>query len=286
MKTTNPKSQSKPKVAIGLMKAFNDNSKKTKKQQGHLLLFSLLLVILVASSCSHHYGPPMTGKQDLHLATPGYDSTSNTDTYIGGNFGMQGGFNEDEDLFYAMPAIHKAHSYQFFDLAYGMYGYAGGYEVKAISEQAGTKGFYGLGARGAANFNMRYDNLEIRALGIKAAFSREFGGYRQFRSTYKNRAVDTLWMHNTNGYSLNLAASSALIFKSTDGYLAIDNSAGWNKNWEKPKFNSFYYQVGFVNKTGNQTTFIYLNANNGYGTLSFGIHIGLQMPLTVLNNPS
>jgi hypothetical protein len=132
----------------------------------------------------------MNGKQDLYFATPEYDSTPNSKTYVGGNIGVQSGENEDENLYHVSPGIHRAHAYKFFDLAYGTYGYAGGYEVQAIPEESGIKGFYGIGARGAANFNIRYDNFELRVLGIKAAISREFGGYRQFREAYKTSKVD------------------------------------------------------------------------------------------------
>ncbi len=238
--------------------------------------------MLLFSGCSYQYGPPMFGKQNIYMAKPSYDSTFNTELYGTLDMGIHSGYKQKEGNFYAMPGLHMAHAASFYDLSYGLFSYAGGYNVQALPNDQGLKGFYGIGARGSANLNKRFGSFKWRILGIEGAYSREFGGYRHLRSNEAYSNKDTIQMFNTMGHSMEFGLSTEFVFgdKSNENYTSYKGSFGFSETFDKKGSDALYLQLGLNRKIAQNIFSVNLYGTLGYGLLHLGMTGSIQIPLS------
>lgn len=240
----------------------------------------------------------MFGKQNLYMAKPDYDTQRhNAKTYASADIGVNSGYNSQEGSFYLMPGIHRAHAFSFFDVAYGSFGYLGRYQVSNIPEENGGKFYYGLGGRGSANFNARFENFEWRVVGIEGAFSKEFGGYRQMRSEYSNPEVDSLVMYHTKGNTAEFNLFTEFVFRDSrsQDYWSIKAATGYtssfgnndNESIRRGDGTGIYGQANVTVKRDP-----YIIGGNYYLTFGYsgipifrqGLTLSFQIPLDEIGN--
>ncbi len=219
---------------------------------------SALVVLACLTSCAQHYGPAMFGTQNTNMAKPQYDTgTANRKSYAGLEFSGNNGYNSSKYNYSLMPSYHRAHAFSFLDVAYGGFGYAGLYRVSNIKPENGIKYFAGLGGRASANVNLRLENFNWRIIGVDAAYSKEFGSYRQMRSDFNNNSNDSIIMYHTKGHSASIGLFTEFVFRQDDDeYWSIKLSAG-----KQPSFGNNnadqgsdvvgnYFRAGATTKVG------------------------------------
>lgn len=155
--------------------------------------YLVILAVLILSACNQHYYAPVLYKNNIsYQAKPMSTDSAKTSNYIFGGLGYATGINPDlkDNIYMGQLSFDRAHTFDNINIAYGIFGFAGAYENTAHqSTDIGyfdTKSFAGLGARTSANLFVPLNNVDLRIIGVEFSYSKEFGGYADFRSNAKS----------------------------------------------------------------------------------------------------
>ena len=158
-----------------------------------ILFFGLLSCLF---SCRPAYlGAGLHGNEMTYWSKPTTrDSAKITAVYASGNLTANSGYQAGDRLLLTQGAVYQSHTSKGANLSYGVFGYAGNYNVGTsripLDKYQGNYGLYGGGLRASFNFNANiFDNIDWRFIGIDMAYSREFGSLSNLRRSIPDSLV-------------------------------------------------------------------------------------------------
>ena len=192
----------------------------------------LACLLLLLTSCTKRFFAPALLNNDVsYLAKPASFDSSRHAGYVSGALGIASGSNNNDGVFAGNLELSQGHTFKHFNLAYGTYGFAGGYFGEKSSNTVtttsflgsrsstqivnpypvGNKSVYGGGLRFSANLYKKIDDVDLRYLGIEAHYSREFGDYLNYR---KKAYQMPDYFVSTNATLLTAGFTSEVLFHS------------------------------------------------------------------------
>lgn len=227
---------------------------------------TLLAAMIFLSACSDHfYAPALYNNNSSYQAKPMSTDSTKSANYITGGLGLGSGIDLKDNTYIGQLSLDHANTFDNFNMAYGVFGFAGSYEntsIKQIEPQYfSTKFFAGLGGKASVNFFVPLnDKMDFRIIGIDLSYSNEFGDYADFRKSV--RTVDGFHTDiNNNLFSGGLTSEIA---------------------WRGRNNPEIHYAVkGYIGKTFgdhdfNDYTNSYYN-NSEYNNLNYSASFFMQM---------
>jgi hypothetical protein len=145
----------------------------------------LLSSFVFLTSCSTNYGVANLGSQARYLEKPTYKGEKETGIYVSSQYYNNGGegFNAGvkENSEWIDFAIHRSITNKNFNASYGIFGYTGNYDVRALEGFEGKKKHHGFGFMGELNTVIHLGRIDWRIIGARLAYTFEGGEYAQFR---------------------------------------------------------------------------------------------------------
>jgi len=223
------------------------------------LYFVLGLLVTALSSCFsdrqiNQYGPAYFRNDIAYQPKPIASDSSHHATYISGAYVSGTGSNYDnssDNIIAGELNIGQGYTFSNFSLAYGAFGSIGSYTNNSNNDQTQanyfhSKSFAELGGRFSANAFITAGRVDIRFIGIEAAYSHEFGDYAQYRRDVTGQ-TDIYTNTRTQLFTLG-GTSEVVIHLRNNGMrfgfrLFIGNSFGDNsyKNLNNTVGNQYYY---------------------------------------------
>ncbi len=149
------------------------------------LIFAVCYIALLFASCSHDYEPALFHQDIVYMPKPASFDSAKSATYISGAFSYNINSNGDDQALSGQLNISEGHTFNHFNLAYGVFAVYGNYENSSISSgnpnYFNSKYFGAVGARFAASTYFTSHNVDYRFLGVEAAYSSEYGAYAGYR---------------------------------------------------------------------------------------------------------
>lgn len=250
-----------------------------KRQILPLLLFPVLSLY----SCSRSYlSPAISGNNISYMAKPMADSEKRSKTYITGTFAGSSSPGNAVSFGTGILNIHRAHTYESFNFAYGAFGYLGQaqHNIQEVTTNENKnylpsfdKNVSGLGLKTSIGYQVLSSNgnVNFRVINWENAFSREMGSYADFRKLQHGTGnyTDSYISDKVNIWTTGL--SSELIFhgrknkeiqhafrlflgttpglaksfdRDRDAYDFTNNSTAWSFNYHLNVHNfSFGYEI-------------------------------------------
>ena len=152
-------------------------------------LYTIISAALLLSSCSHYYAPVLYRNSAFYQPKPLSGDSAKSATYITGGLGASTGTNLNDNIYMGQLSLDEAHTFDNFNLSYGVFGYAGTYQNTSLqTTDAGyfnSKAFLGYGGKFSADFFTKMENIDFRLLGVEFLYSNETGEYADYRNAVK-----------------------------------------------------------------------------------------------------
>lgn len=154
-----------------------------------MLLYSALFLL---SSCYPYRGPvtsmngPAYYNQDIaYQPKPLSVDSIHHATYISASLVNGFGANDNDQLTAGQLNLGMAYTLKHFNISYGAFGAAGSFHNGTVPDTQAyyfNSKFVGIGGgRASINYYVHFDHVDIRIIGLEAAYSHEFGAYADYR---------------------------------------------------------------------------------------------------------
>jgi len=160
-----------------------------KKLKTALLLCcitSMLSSCLINKQVISLNGPAFYNNDVSYQPKPISADTVHHATYVSASLINGQGANENDELTAGQLNLGMAYTIKHFNFAYGAFGAAGSFNNATVE---GDEPYYfhdkfvGVtGGRASVNYYITSGHVDIRIIGIEAAYSHEFGGYANYRN--------------------------------------------------------------------------------------------------------
>lgn len=180
----------------------------------------LLASMVFLSACSdHYYAPVMYRNSASYMQKPMSADSIKSATYISGGVSTGNGINFTDEFYLGRIDLHHANTFKNFNLAYGVYGFAGSYQNTSVANTDpnyfDTKSFIGFGAKASANFFVPLNNhADFRFIGVEFSYNNESGAYANYRNTIKN--IPGYHIYDKNS-TMNIGLTSEVAWRGTGG---------------------------------------------------------------------
>ncbi|MFI5162219.1 MAG: hypothetical protein ACHQHN_13145 [Sphingobacteriales bacterium] len=155
------------------------------------LLCSLLFIL---SSCfsvkyrgpvTSYNGPAFFNNDVSYQPKPISADSLHHGTYVSATIISGGGANSKDDMSAGQLNLGMAYTVKHFNFAYGAFGAFGDYHNETVPDTQThffiNKSIGFVGSRASINYYITSGRVDIRLIGIEAAYSHEFGDYAAFR---------------------------------------------------------------------------------------------------------
>lgn len=169
-------------------------------QKSPVLTATILLLLLNACSSYnpgiYKYGSGFIGGEATYITKPVYDSNKVAKTYGGGKYYYSPtGYNRSDNNMQLELNAHRAHTFKYANITYGLFGYYGEYYVTdepvntflnspptlLPEKYLGKKNYYGGGLRFSFNLNLPSPSADFRPIGLQMIIGKEYGNFKNFR---------------------------------------------------------------------------------------------------------
>jgi hypothetical protein len=178
-----------------------------------LSIILLIVAVMTMNSCVTKYGIANIGSESKYIPKPVYKDTTEKATYLTGQFyhNLGDGYNPDELSYFGDIMINKSHTSKNFNYSYGGIFYLGNYFVNEIPKYKGMKTFYGSALTGEINFNIPFNKVDWRIIGLRTTAIYEQGSFTKFRRQAGNEnLIENI---HPNNATINIGLTHDLIIK-------------------------------------------------------------------------
>lgn len=166
------------------------------KKTYSMRLLILLMAIGLLSSCgtySSYFGNGYHSLESSYLDKPFYDSLPQGAWYVSAKATWATGYNlnfssslegDKNRMFQAIG--HRGYTYRNISGAYGLFGYYGNYRIGnqhdsvLVDSYLTRRSYYGFGGKATISWNIPFQKVNFRPLGIEVTLNHEFGRYLAF----------------------------------------------------------------------------------------------------------
>jgi hypothetical protein len=180
-------------------------------------------ITFVLSSCvvnkavTSYNGPAFYNSDITYQPKPISADTVHHATYVSASIVNGQGANANDALTAGELNLGMGYTVKHFNFAYGVFGAAGSFSNATVptnqpyyfnNKFAGT-----VGGRGSINYYITFGHVDIRVIGIEAAYSNEFGAYANYR---KEVAGQPNFYTSTRTDLLTIGGSTEVIWYGRD----------------------------------------------------------------------
>lgn len=252
-----------------------------------IILFCVALTLTI-SSCStpSYYIPAVTGNDVSYLPKPMGSDSIKTKTYVSASLASLDLPYATGDLNMGFLNLSRAHTTKHFNIAYGVFGFAGetnyGSESakKTMAQDFDGKGFIGGGLRTSIGYYDNAGQVEFRILSWENALSFESGAYADFRKKMSD-LNDPNIISSTKTTMYTTGGATEIIFHSKrnlNNHFAFRFFYGFTPGLNK----SLISEKDYIHRSGTAVDFtFYFKLNKFYGILSSGGNRGFSNKLSL-----
>jgi len=234
------------------------------------LSFCILSVSFVLIGCTTYYGNGNLATMTSFVPKPAFESDSaKMHHFISGSYNRSVGnsvYNKEDQNTFGELSYTIVNSQKRNKFAYTFFGYYGEFGVNAFEKESSLNGKYSYGGVGATldfvNVSpIKLKNIELRPIGLRGTFLREFGEFSNFRNSN-----DSLMNLNPMGMSVTIGATSEIVIRSKKNQYGFFHTFGYT-----PLLN-FHYGLSLYTRF-NDLFYLSLKYNThsyGYGMLGLG----------------
>lgn len=236
-----------------------------------------VLFLALLHGCTRYYGPSNLASHAAMVAHPSpRDSTQKQEAnYVQGGYGYTRrlAYNSGEANEMATLRAYRGWTRKYFNAHAGAYGFRGRYRVTQLDDYAGDYDHQGYGLFAGANYrNSGVTRLfsgrwESRLLGLRIAYQREQGAFRDLRGQLQRLDIDSISIVNANGVTgyCGIYSETCLFFNKTGISLGAALGAF---SYDNMSFNNYDYNSSWSFGFHRPVWGVQAEVNSGVGIFS------------------
>ena len=207
------------------------------------LLFSI-------HSCTPYYALGNSGVDPIVFIKPVYADSATVSTYIGGKYThtVDSAYSHKNEVnSFGQLNWSQTHTFKYYDVSYGAFGYLGTYKVAEVESFKGNKKYYGGGLSSEFCLNIPLKSVDLRPIGIKGSFYYENGDFARFRRIAAEQHL--ISGVTASQFAYNVSFTSGYEFKYKNSSFGLGGSTGMTYfNEDEPAFLTFSANVHYAYK--------------------------------------